>query len=403
MSYANLIRADKQIFNNGNDTAILKVLEVEQIKPVLFPINTKVGVVADLEMFGNAVIDFETDIQLRKQGATKISTDASGNVVISDNLIVLGEIDVSGGGGDLSLNNLDISDNLNVGGDVVVEGDLEVVGDISNSTINGLSSDINDLSNNKYDKTGGVINGSVDINGGDLTFDNNSKEVRIGVLAGKTNAGVASVAIGFAAGSENAGFNAVAVGALAGNTQQGSNAVAIGQGAGSDSQGSGAVAIGPNSGGDSQGADAIAIGESAGNDNQGINAIAIGASSAPSNQGQGAIAIGTSAGEDGTMGNKSIAIGTFAGSDGSLGEDAIAIGTDAGLGGSGVNCVLIGTNSGCGETISGTIVINATGAGLNSDGNNRLFIAPIRDEALGIGVGVLKYNPTTKEITYSTT
>ena len=66
------------------------------------------------------------------------------------------------------------------------------------------------------------------------------------------------------------------------------------------------------------------------------------------------------------------------------------------------NCqsaICIGSLSGYTEVGSNTIILNATGAELNSTGNNKLFIAPIQNIN---GNTILQYNNTTKEVTHST-
>jgi hypothetical protein len=158
---------------------------------------------------------------------------------------------------------------------------------------------------------------------------------------------------------------AVALGLNAGNTSQGFTAVAIGTSAGAGSQGSGAVALGYIAGLSQQGANAIAIGNQAGNISQGANAIAIGSYPADSAQGTNAIAIGYTAGYI------------------SQGANAIAIGKSAGVENQGAN----------------SIIINATGATLDQTTANTFTVAPIRNA--GGTSGLLQYNSTTKEVTYS--
>lgn len=49
------------------------------------------------------------------------------------------------------------------------------------------------------------------------------------------------------------------------------------------------------------------------------------------------------------------------------------------------------------------IVLNGSGADFDPNSNNGFFVKPVRGVAHGLGVGVMKYDPTTGEITYSTT
>ena len=212
-----------------------------------------------------------------------------------------------------------------------------------------------------------------------------SGRVALGSNAGITTQGTNSVAIGINAGLDKQGADSVAVGENAGGSNQGGSAVAVGNSAGSVSQSTGAVAVGQNAGATTQGIYSVAVGQNAGQITQGISAVAVGINAGQITQGAGCIALGDTAGND-NQGNNAVAIGNSAGRN-TQGQFAVALGYQAG-------------NS---NQHSNSIVLNATGDIVNSDGTNRLFVAPIRGVAWGIGVGVLKYNPNTYEITYSTT
>jgi hypothetical protein len=127
------------------------------------------------------------------------------------------------------------------------------------------------------------------------------------------------------------------------------NAVSFGQEAGLTSQGTYAVAVGAQAGQTTQGSSAIAIGYGTGAYQQGNNAVAIGWAAATQYQGNNAVAIGAYAGES-NQGNNSI-------------------------------------------------IINATGATLDQTTANTFTVAPIRNA--GGTSGLLQYNSTTKEVTYS--
>jgi hypothetical protein len=161
--------------------------------------------------------------------------------------------------------------------------------------------------------------------------------------------------------------NTIAIGYNTGTVSQGGGAVAVGSTAGNVSQGIGAVAVGEAAGTSSQGIESIAIGKTAGEQTQGAYSIAIGSATAYYQQGTGAVAIGTSAGAL-QQGNHAIAIGTGAGS------------------------ALQGNNS---------IILNATGSALEQTTDNTFTVAPIRNTS-GTD-GVLQYNNSTKEISYSST
>lgn len=101
------------------------------------------------------------------------------------------------------------------------------------------------------------------------------------------------------------------------------------------------------------------------------------------------------------QGTAGIRIGNEAGTI-NQGGYSIAIGHLAGYTGQGENSIAIGRLAGYTNQDAGTIVLNATSATLQTTNPDRFYVAPIRGEAHGIGIGVLRYNTTTKEITYST-
>jgi hypothetical protein len=156
----------------------------------------------------------------------------------------------------------------------------------------------------------------------------------------------------------------LAFGQEAGLTDQGESAVAIGNSAGKATQGIRATAVGANAGQWSQSTDAVALGYLAGHSQQSSSAIAIGSGTASSNQGVNAIAIGAGAGSS-NQGWNSIAIGCVAGIE---------------------------------NQHDYSIILNATGMPLNSNGQSRFYVNPIRNTN---GNAFLNYNTTTKEIGYS--
>lgn len=112
--------------------------------------------------------------------------------------------------------------------------------------------------------------------------------------------------------------------------------------------------------------------------------------------------IGHKAGNDAVI-SRGVAIGFEAGRTG-MGQSAICIGQSAGRNNAGQYSIHIGFGAGnVGGNYSGCVVIVGGATTLNPDGANRCFIKPVRGVAHGIGVGVMKYDPTTSEITYSTT
>ena len=145
--------------------------------------------------------------------------------------------------------------------------------------------------------------------------------------------------------------------------------IALGENAGSITQGGNAVAIGANAGSIAQGAQAVAIGFEAGNGLQGVVAVAIGSNAGRMSQGADAVALGFGAGEI-SQGLQAVAIGAYAG----------------------------GTSQ-----PANTIILNASGSAVNGVAaqTNSFYVAPIRN-ATGAN-GVVQYDSTTREVTYSST
>jgi len=160
------------------------------------------------------------------------------------------------------------------------------------------------------------------------------------------------------------------------------------------------ISIGYQSGLMGQKANTVAIGNYAGNLNQQTHSIAVGSYAGYERQDADAIAIGHQAGYSDQQ--ASIAIGANAGYDNQA-YYAIAIGRNSGNINQGSNSIAIGYQAGPNSQHTNTTILNASGSVLNSDGANRLYMAPIRGVAAGKGVDVLCYNPITHEIYYSTT
>ena len=244
-------------------------------------------------------------------------------------------------------------------------------------------------------------------------YDQDDTGIAIGYQAALSNQGYSAVAIGWKAGQSNQGNDAVAIGDVAGQINQGVYAVSLGFGAGYSNQMFSAVAIGNSAGLQNQQASAVSIGNSAGYQNQQASAISIGNSAGYLNQDSNAVALGVEAGQD-SQGFRSIAIGNEAGKayqsqDGiAIGyragrfqqkTNAIAIGREAGDASQGSNAIAIGYKAGFSGQYPSSIIINADPSGLDNNTVSGLFINPVRSNA--IDSGILHYNSTTKEITYS--
>jgi hypothetical protein len=127
--------------------------------------------------------------------------------------------------------------------------------------------------------------------------------------------------------------------------------------------------------------------------------VAIGTGAGATSQGLGSVAVGLNAGND-TQGYYSVAVGIAAGRN-SQADSTVAIGGEAGGDSQGVNSVAIGYRAGRSSQASSSIILNATGANLNATTANTLTVAPIRNTT-GTD-GILQYNNTTKEVSYSST
>jgi hypothetical protein len=140
--------------------------------------------------------------------------------------------------------------------------------------------------------------------------------------------------------------------------------IALGSGAGETAQGAIAVAIGNSAGESNQGSASVAIGYYAGKTSQDTGAVAIGYTTAQITQRQGAVAIGWSAGQT------------------NQGANSIAIGYRAGF-----------TNQN-----ASSIVLNASGTALEASAAG-FFVNPVRNQTGASGV--VQYNSTTSELSYS--
>lgn len=228
-----------------------------------------------------------------------------------------------------------------------------------------------------------TINGSLILDNGAIIKDNINNSISFGYLAADTNQGTQSVAIGNGAGYQNQQHGAIAIGPNAGSSTQQSNGIAIGSLAGTTLQNTGSIAIGTQAGGTNQGEKAISLGYWSGKNDQEDYAISIGNLAGVTSQGLSAISIGNLAGSE-LQGSRSIAIGQQAGAS-NQGEYSIALGVLAGSMNQAAN----------------SIVINASGTVLQNTTTGSLKIAPIRN--ITGSSGILQYDDTTKEVSYSNT
>jgi hypothetical protein len=164
------------------------------------------------------------------------------------------------------------------------------------------------------------------------------------------------------------------------------------------------IAIGVNAGQTGQGLNSVAIGSSAGQTGQGLSSVAIGNLAGQTGQGKDSVAIGTSAGQTGQF-QESVAIGNLAGSINQQ-QKSVAIGSFAGETGQGSSSIAIGYLAGQSNQEINTIILNSTGAALNSQAGitGCCYVAPIRNVTLaaaGPTFSQLWYNKITKEIVWN--
>ena len=175
----------------------------------------------------------------------------------------------------------------------------------------------------------------------------------------------------------------IALGTNAGGKLQKNYAVAVGNNAGNDNQGESSIALGNNAGKVLQKDSSIAIGNNAGNDNQGGHSIALGTNAGQLTQKNYAVAIGFSCGYY------------------NQGANAIAIGNGAGSWNQFHNSIAIGNGAGSQNQNAKSIILNATGAVLNSLVDESFVVKPIRNIDETEYLKNLNYDYQTGEISYS--
>lgn len=244
-----------------------------------------------------------------------------------------------------------------------------------------------------------AANGDFTLNAADNTrmmyLDGNSTSFNIGKGSG-TVQGLDCIAVGINAGL-NQGDNSIAIGNNAGQQQQ-TNSLAIGGNAGKLTQGIQCVAIGFNAGNNTQGENAISIGVSSGKMTQATNCIAIGNSSGEQTQATNAVAIGSQSGRY-TQGTLATSLGFWSGKH-VQGANAVALGANAGEFYQGTSAIAIGYLAGQTSQHANSIILNSSGATLNSSATNQFLVSNMRT-SVTTGGQEMFYNPTTKEIHYN--
>jgi len=231
-------------------------------------------------------------------------------------------------------------------------------------------------------------------------------QVIIGEQAGGSYIGESMIAIGpyCVGGSASSGYgsSSVNIGDGAGYTNPGNQSVSIGKWAKYAGHTEGSVCIGNEAGmnGTANGR-AVAIGYAAGKTGQGGSAVAIGYDAGNTSQSAGSVAVGEAAAFTG-QGSLSVAIGNSA-AKGGQGTRSVVVGGNAARSGGGDYGIAIGGEAGYTALHANSIILNASGSQLNSDGSSRFFVKPIRDSGSeSTNITNLLYNTSTSEISHQT-
>jgi hypothetical protein len=158
------------------------------------------------------------------------------------------------------------------------------------------------------------------------------------------------------------------------------------------------VSIGQNAGGSTGGTHTVAIGVEAGQTNQGDYAVALGRFSGRTDQGRLATGVGVNTGYDG-QNAYATAIGNEAGFCGQH-SYATAIGDEAGRNEQGSYSVAMGFKAGFTGQHDNTVVINASGAELDTKQGGSFYISPVRNEAVKTS-NLVTYENSNGEVTVS--
>ena len=196
-----------------------------------------------------------------------------GNVHITKDLNILGNILIQGETTTVETTNLNIQDPIiELGKNNSLGTDLGIIMTRPGSNVAVSFLEASDELVMAYTESHSGVSSIVPIT---------SEDLKLKVYGDLTTTGNVTATYLHGDGSELTGIfdtNTVAIGRLAGETAQGSDSVAIGNVAGQTTQGSKAVAVGNQAGETSQGTAAVAVGDRAGQTSQHDNSIVLNAS-----------------------------------------------------------------------------------------------------------------------------
>ena len=249
---------------------------------------------------------------------------------------------------------------------------------------------------------GGTITVNGQIMGNVFSTIGNPAQRSINVTQNPTsNQGYQSVAMGFDAGDSNQGASSIAIGALAGQISQPANSIVL-NATGLALNGATASACYVSPIRNTTATNLMYYNSTTkevvySSNPLNLSTVGIGYQAGFNIQAAYATAVGNEAGRY-SQGGQSVAIGSYAGwyQQAGLG---VAVGMSAGYNNQGYCSVAIGNYAGQTGQSANSIVINASGVGLNGSTPNACFINPIRTDASQNYT--VNYNPTTYEITYA--
>jgi hypothetical protein len=350
--------------DNGNDTVNFADFGI---------INSAYDPNTPTNSLGNVV--FASDAYLYAQGNTGNTAQSGGNLVLGATVSTKNVKIFAGGNTNAFVTATFTSTAANLKA-LNVAGTSNL-GPVANVTITGGTNGQVLTTNGSNVLSWTTVSGG---GGGGSIISNGTSNVSIATVDGNITMAVG----GTAAFKLSLTDNSITIGTNArgnANNTTSSRGIAIGQQAAFTSQGSFGVAIGYQSGFTTQGSEATAVGTSSGYNLQAAAAVGVGAYAGYQNQGASAVAVGTEAGN------------VF------QGINAVAIGRRAGATSQGTGAIAIGYQAGYTSQAANTIIINATGASLDSTQANSFYIAPVRNDT-GNTTNAVYYNTTTKEVTY---
>jgi len=350
------------------------------------PNITSVGSLSSLTVTGQSNLDDIANVKITGGTANQvIKTDGAGNLsftTIQGDSFMLQPVRVSTDG------NITLSGTQTIDGVSVLVGDRVLVRRQSNQTQNGIYV----VASGSWTRATDFDTGSNTLRGG-ITVTPQAGTNLQGVTFVCTNTTaitVGSTNITFER-SVNTGFISIWTSAspydnkASAAASSGAMAIGVGASATTDSVSIGYVASSPSGAG-------VSIGYAAYSGSSGTSV------GVQSKSGSSGVGIGRDAGSSSYPAN-CVDVGAYAGRGAAVSStNRVAVGYLAHDITPSANSVAVGAFAGRSSAHANTIVINATGANLNTDGASRAYVKPIRTVSDVTGLSQLYYNTTTGEI-----